>query len=113
MGHTVFLKQKYLTQTKITATDALLQAGDNICNSLEKIVPETDKKRRAINFLMDILKGQAKKNESGTDTQRVCMEAAQAQRVVTDEADQTIGVPPEEMMMDNDNLITKKELEVQ
>ena len=104
----VFLLTKYLTQPKITATDALMQAGDNICNSLANIVPETDKKRRAINFLMDILKGQAKKNKSGTDTQRVCMEAAQAQRMVTDESEKTIGVISEEMMMDNDDLRTKK-----
>ena len=61
---------------------------------------------------MDIFKGQAKNNESGTDTQRVCMEVAQAQRVVADKAEQTIGVPSEEMMMDNEDLITKKELEV-
>ena len=40
------------------------------------------------------------------------MEEAQSQRVVTDEAEQTIGVPSEDMMMDNDNLIITKELEV-
>ena len=61
---------------------------------------------------MDIFKGQAKKNESGTNTQRVCMEAAQAQSVVSDESDQTIGVPSEEMIMNNDDLRTTKELEV-
>ena len=42
----------------------------------------------------------------------MCTEAAQAQRVVTDEAEQTIGVPSEETTMENDNLITTKELEV-
>ena len=77
VGQTVFLKHKYLTQPTITATDVLMQAGDNICNALANIDPATDKTRREIEFLMDILKGQAKKNESGTDTQRVCMEASQ------------------------------------
>ena len=57
---------------------------------------------------MDIFKGQAKKNTSGTDTQRVRMEAAQDQRVVTYEAEKTIGVPLEEMMIDNDDLRTTK-----
>ena len=40
------------------------------------------------------------------------MEAAQAQRVVADEAGKMIGVPLEESMMDNDDLRTTKELEV-
>ena len=44
---------------------------------------------------MGIFKGQAKKDESGTDTQTVCMEVAQAQRFVADEAEQTIGSPLE------------------
>ena len=61
---------------------------------------------------MDIFKGQAKKNESGTNTQRVCMESAQAQRVVADEAEQMIGVSSEEMIIDNDYLITTKELKL-
>ena len=87
VDQTVFFKHKYLTWPTITATDALLQAGDNICNALANIAPATDKTRRAIDFLMDIFKGQAKKNESGTNTQRVCMEASQAQRVVADESE--------------------------
>ena len=61
---------------------------------------------------MDIFKVQSKEDESATNTQRVCMEAAQAQRMVADEAEQMISVPSEEMMMDNDNLRTTKELEV-
>ena len=93
MGQTVFLKQKYLTQPTSTAADALLRAGENICNALENIPPATNKKRRAIGFLMDIFKDQAKKDEFATETQRVCMESAQAQRVVSDKAEQTISVP--------------------
>ena len=61
---------------------------------------------------MDIFKNQAKENESATNTQSVCMEADQDQRVVADKADQTISVPSEEMMMDNEDLRTTKELEV-
>ena len=40
------------------------------------------------------------------------MEAAQAQQVVADEAEQTICVPSKEMMMYNDDLRTTKELEL-
>ena len=40
--------------------------------------------------------------------ERLCMEAAQAQRVVVDEAEQKIGVPSEEMMTDNDDFRTEK-----
>ena len=90
-----------MTQPTITATDALLRSGDHICNALANIAPATDKTRQAIDFLMDIFKDQSKKNESGTNTQRVCMEAAQAQRVVADKTEKTIGVPSEDMMMDN------------
>ena len=57
---------------------------------------------------MNIFKGQAKKNESGTDTQRVSTEVAQAQRVVAEKAEQTIDVTLEEMMIDNKNLRTTK-----
>ena len=58
------------------------------------------------------IKVRANKNEYGTYTQRVCMEAAQAQQVVADEAEQTICVPSKEMMMYNDDLRTTKELEL-
>ena len=112
MGQTLFLKHKYLTQPTIVDTDELLQAGDDICNALANIAPATDKKRQAIDFLMDIFKGQAKKNESGTYTQIVVMEVAQAQRVIADKAEQTTCVQSEDMIMYNDNLRTIKELEL-
>ena len=67
--------------------DAILQAGDNIWNTMANISPATDKKQQAIDFLMDIFKVQAKKDESGTNTKKVCTEAAQSERVVIDEAD--------------------------
>ena len=74
-GPDVIFKHKYVTQPTITYTDTLLRAGDNICNALAKIALATDKTQQAINFIMDIFKGQAKKNESGTDTQMVRMES--------------------------------------
>ena len=49
---------------------------------------------------MDIFKGQSKKCESGTDTQRVGIKAAQAQRVIANEAEKTAGVKSEEMTME-------------
>ena len=64
-------------------------------------IPDQKKKKKKKKY-------QSKKNDSGTDTQRVCMEAAQAQRVVVDEAEQKIGVPSEEMMTDNDDFRTEK-----
>ena len=108
----MFFIHKYLTQSTITATDALLRAGDDIYNVLANIYPTTNKTRQAINFLMDIFKEQANKNESVIDSQRVCKEAAQAQRVVEDEVEKMIGIPLEEMMIDNENLRTTKELKV-
>ena len=104
----VFFKHKYLNHPTITPKDALLREGDNICNALANIAPATDKTQQAIDFLMNIFKGQAKKNESGTDTQRVSTEVAQAQRVVAEKAEQTIDVTLEEMMIDNKNLRTTK-----
>ena len=105
-------KHKYLTQPTITETDALLQAGDDICNAQTNISPATDKTQREIDFLMHIFKGQAKKNESVTDTQRVDSESAQAQRTIADEAEQTSCVQSEEMIMYNDDLRTTKYLEL-
>ena len=61
---------------------------------------------------MDIFKVQSKKEESTTDTQRVCMEAAQAIRVVVDEPEQTKSFPSEDMMIDYDELRTTKEIGV-
>ena len=92
--------------------DALLRADDDIWNALSNIAPATDKTQQSINFLIDIFKGQAKENKYGTANQRVFMEAAQAQRVVADEAEQMIGVSSEEMIIDNDYLITTKELKL-
>ena len=108
MGQRVFFKHKHLTHPRITDTDALLRAGDDICNALANISPAIDKTQQAIDLLTEIFKGQAKKNESGTETQRVGMEAAQAQRVIGEEAEQTIGVQLEEMKMNNDYLRTTK-----
>ena len=53
-------KHKYMIQPTITDTDALLQAGDDICNALANIAPATNKTLQAIDFLMDIFKGPAK-----------------------------------------------------
>ena len=78
----------------------------------KKIAPANDKTRQAIEFLMYIFKDQAKKNGSGTDTQRVGIEAEKSQRVITEEEEKTTGVQSEEMIMDKDDLITTKELEV-
>ena len=101
-----------MTQPTIINTDALLRAGEDICNALANISPETGKTRQALDFLMEIFQGQSKKNESGTTNQRLDMEVAQAQRVITDKAEKTTGVQSEKMIMDNDDLRSTKELEV-
>ena len=80
-------KHKYLTQTTTIYTDALLRAANNICNTLANIASATNKTRRAIDYLTDILKGQANKNEYSTNTQRVGMEAAQSERIITDKSE--------------------------
>ena len=43
VGQKVFFKHRNLTQPTITVADALLQAGDDICNAQANIFPATDK----------------------------------------------------------------------
>ena len=71
ISQTVFFKHKYLTQPTITATDALLQASNDICNALKNIAPPNDKSKQAIDFLVNIFKGQAATEQTNTNTQRV------------------------------------------
>ena len=84
VGRTVFCKHKYLTQPTITASDALLRSGDDICAALQNVAPKKTSSRRAINFLMDIFKNQANSEADGVDAQRVQMKAAQTQMVQSD-----------------------------
>ena len=84
VGRTVFLKHKYLIQPTITASDALLRSGNDICAALKNVAPTTNGSRRAIDFLMDIFKNQANSEADGVDAQRVQMKAAQTQRVQSD-----------------------------
>ena len=81
VGQTLFFKHKYLTQPTITASDALLRAGDDICAALKNVAPTTNDSRRAIDFIMYIFKNQANSEETGVDAQRMQMKAAQTQRV--------------------------------
>ena len=84
VGQNVFFKHKYLTQPTITASDALLRAGDNICAALQNVDPKKNSSRIAINFLMDIFKNQANSEADGVNAQRLQMKAAQTQRVQSD-----------------------------
>ena len=71
VGETVFFKHKYLTQPAVTMSDAILRAGDDLCQALKGVISENGATRTAVDHLMDIFKKQARKGETVTNTQRV------------------------------------------
>jgi hypothetical protein len=79
--NTVFFKHKYLTMPKITATDALIRAADDLTNAIAGVVPPPNMTREAVEQLMVIFKQQAEKAKDDATTQRVLKECAQAERV--------------------------------
>ena len=83
----MFFKHKYLTQPVVTISDAILRAGDDLCQALRGVIPENGVTRTAVDHLIDIFKKQAKKEETVTNTQRVLWEQTHAQRVQSEEAE--------------------------
>ena len=81
IGKTVFSQHKYLTQPMVTMLDAILRAGDEMCQALKGVIPKNGTTRTAVDHLMDIFRKQVKKEETVTNTQRVLRQKAQAQRV--------------------------------
>ena len=81
VGQTVFFKHQYLTQPTTTTSDAILKAADDLAQALKGIVPVNGKSRDAIDHLMEIFKGEAKKEETEVDAQRVLQKEAHSRRV--------------------------------
>jgi hypothetical protein len=71
IGQTVFFKHKYLTKPRITESDALLRASDELCAALRNTVtPVKGGTQRAVDMLMDIFKNVAKTTTAPEDERR-------------------------------------------
>ena len=70
IGQTVFFKHKYLTQPRMTETDALIRDSDELCTALQNAAPESNAMETAVNALMQIFSGKAKDVSTATDARR-------------------------------------------
>ena len=77
---------KYITQPQITDKDALIQAGDQLKNALQKAEPESEAMKVAVNALVKIFEARAATEQSNTDNCRVQRPNALQQRVATESA---------------------------
>ena len=93
IGQTVFFRHKYITAPQFTASDALIKAGDDLCSALAKNGPNSAETKTVIDMLMDIFKKKAEDARTAEDKRRRAREAAQTQRVGTE--DTTREVPEE------------------
>ena len=75
-------------QPTVTMSDAILRAGDDLCQALKGVIPQNGVTRTAVDHLMDIFNKQAKKEETTADTQRVLVQKAQDQRVQSEEVEE-------------------------
>ena len=83
-GQTVFFRNKYITQPTVTAADALVRTGEDLCSALTGSTPDSDATRRAVDSLMEIFKTKAAEEQTPTDAQRVLKTVAHAQRVANE-----------------------------
>ena len=67
IGQTVFFKIQYLTQPTITTSDTVLKVMADFEQALKGVVPENGNSRDAVNHLMGMFKGEAKKEETEVD----------------------------------------------
>ena len=86
-GQTVFFRNKYITQPTVTAADALVRTGEDLCSALTGSTPGSDATRRAVDSLMEIFKTKAAEEQTPTDAQRVLKTVAHAQRVANEALD--------------------------
>ena len=88
IGQTVFFKHKYLTQPRVTESDALLRASDELCAALkDTVTPVKGGTRRAVDMLMDIFKNVAKSTVSPEDKCREARTNAANTRVTNEESE--------------------------
>ena len=83
-GQTVFFRNKYITQPAVTAVDALVRTGEDLCRALTGATPGSDATRRAVDELMEIFKTKAAEEQTPTDAQRVRKAVAHDQRVASE-----------------------------
>ena len=82
VSDTVFFKHKYLTQPTLTASDAVIQAAQQLETALTQNLPAECRTQAAITKLMDIFKeNAAREKEADARSQRVQKEKAHRQRV--------------------------------
>jgi len=90
IGQTVFFKHKYLTQPRVTESDALLRASDELCAALkDTVTPVKGDTRRAVDMLMDIFKNVAKTAVSPEDKCRNAHTNAANARSTNEESEPT------------------------
>ena len=113
IDQTVFFKHRYITQPPVTDTDALLRACNDICNALRSKPAHSMPTRSAMDTLMEILGGQAKKVQSPVDAQRVRIKQALTQKKATEDTAEPQRVPLKETgnqtIIDDDTATTTDE----
>ena len=100
---TVFFKHKYLTMPSITPADALILASDNLTDAISGLLPTSTVTQDAVDQLMMIFKQQARDSIDAATAQRVLMERAQAQRVVTEPQPQAQASPTPTFQVEDDD----------
>ena len=86
-GHTVFFRNKYITQPAVITSDALVRTGEDLCSAITGATPGSDATRLAVAKLMEIFKTKAAEEQTPTDAQRVRKAIAHAQRVANKTTD--------------------------
>ena len=81
VDQSIFFKSKHITQPYLTMSDALILTGEKLCDALSGTAPNIAATKGAIKQLMEIYKGNAEKEQTSEDTQRVKRAVAQSQRV--------------------------------
>ena len=110
MGNTIFFKHKYLTMPTLTNADTLLNAAQGMSTAIEGGVPQTNETKIALQNLIDIFKENAKqqkKVEDKTNSQRVQMQNAQAERVLK-EVEQENNTPAAQKLAQQYNIILQE-----
>ena len=67
IGQTVFFTHKYLTQPRMTETDTLLRASNELCAALQNAAPESKAMKTAVNAPVEMFSGKAKTESTPTD----------------------------------------------
>ena len=68
-GQTVFFRNKYITQPTVTAADAFVRTGEDLCSALTDASLGSDATRLAVDKLMKIYRTKAAKEQTPTDAQ--------------------------------------------